>query len=289
MANLKDIKLRITSIQKTQQITRAMKMVAASKMKRATDAIVSLRPFADKLQHFMSNLNLDEELVSNLIQSDREVQAELLIVIAGDKGLCGGFNANVRKVVQAKLAENNAAGVATKMIVVGKKTVEFCKKFDSDIVESYSDIFKDIQFIHASDMVAKAKAMYESEDVDRVLVIYNKFVNAITQTVETDQLLPLEFDAEEQSDQLSADYIFEPSKAELLASIIPKYLNTQVWRSLLESNASEQAARMMAMENATNNAGDLIIQLRKEFNKIRQASITTEISEIVGGAAALQD
>jgi F-type H+-transporting ATPase subunit gamma len=288
MANLKDIKLRIAGVQKTQQITRAMKMVATSKMKRASNAIISLRPYAEKLNQFIENLDLNDEVVSNLVQSEREIKTHLIIVIAGDKGLCGGFNANVRKELQATITSDSAKGITTKLIVVGKKAQEFSKKLQVEIIASHIEIFKDIQFSHAVEILTLAKSVYESEQVDRVSVIYNQFVNVITQVVQNEQLLPLLVKRSEEPTTMS-DYIFEPSKAALLANIIPKYLTNKVWKALLESNASEQAARMMAMDNSTNNAGDMIIQLRKVYNKIRQASITTEISEIVGGAAALQD
>lgn len=288
MANLKDIKLRITSVQKTQQITKAMKMVAASKMKKATNSILSLRPFAEKLERLINHLKDDEESFVSSLMDQRAIKRSLLIVVAADKGLCGGFNTNIRKLIQQRIQENKEASIETKLIVVGKKALEFSNKLSTEILSAHVEIYKDLNFNNAVLIMKEAQAYFENATVDSVELIYNRFVNAITQLVEKEQLLPLVLDGSA-SDEDSGDYIYEPSKVELLSNLIPKHLNFKVWKALLESNASEQAARMMAMDNATNNADDMIKKLKQVYNRIRQASITTEISEIVGGAAALQE
>lgn len=287
MANLKDIKLRINSVKKTQQITRAMKMVAASKMKRATSAILAVRPFAVKLQSLIGHLVADDDLVSNVYMQNRPVRTVLLVIVAADKGLCGGFNANVRKAAQAKIKDYEDAGSAVKLMTVGNKATEFASKFETEIAYHYDNIFKDLNYSDAGDIVELISEVFLKAEVDQVDVLFNRFESAISQVPTIQQMLPLQtFDT---NDQMKHDYIYEPSKLELLSNLIPKHLNYQLWRALLESNASEQAARMMAMDSATNNAGEMIRNLQITYNKIRQASITTEISEIVGGAAALQD
>jgi F-type H+-transporting ATPase subunit gamma len=290
MASLKDIKSRISSVKKTQQITKAMKMVAASKMKKATNAIIQARPYANKLKELTSNLQSADLMQTQNLLINRPVKKVLLIVVAADKGLCGGFNNYVRRAALGAINEYKAQGILVELLTVGRKSTEFSKRFELKIVKSENTIFRELVFSSAIDIMNYAKQAFINGETDKVEVIYNRFVNAITQKVEKDQLLPVFFEpsASNEKNKYNKEYIYEPNREELISILIPRYLNFQVWRVLLESNASEQAARMMAMDSATNNAGDLIKKLRLSYNKIRQANITREISEIVGGAVALQ-
>jgi len=288
MANLKDLKLRIASVKKTQQITRAMKMVAASKMKRATDAISNTRPYAEKLKDLMSNLFSDAQAFGNQYAEERDVKRVLLLVVAADKGLCGGFNNNIRKATLAKIDEYKKQGIDVSVISVGRKAVELCAKMDGiDVLSSYPGIFLDLQFETAHQISNDLKKYFTDGTVDKVDLIYNRFVNAISQVPTTEQYLPLVVEQAEESER-KVDYIYEPNRVELISTLIPRHLNMHVWKVLLESNASEQAARMMAMDSATENAGDLIKSMNLTYNNLRQAKITSELAEIVGGAAALE-
>ena len=288
MANLKEIKMRIASVQKTQQITKAMKMVAASRMKKATDAIIATRPYAQKLHNIIQHLEDTELAFGNQYLEERELKKVLLIVIAADRGLCGSFNTNIRKKAIQTINEYKNNGIDVSLITVGKKSVEFCRKFNVDIESEYADIFKSLHFNTAEQVIEESKKLFLNEEVDRVELIYNEFQSVVSQVAVVDQVMPVRKEELENTDKDKNDYIYEPSKVELLSTLLPKYLNYHMWKALLESNASEQASKMMAMENATNNAGDLIKKLNLTYNKIRQASITTEISEIVGGSEALK-
>lgn len=293
MANLKDIKLRIASVKKTQQITRAMKMVAASKMKKATDAISNTRPYSEKMSDLMSNLFSDANAFGNQFAEVRDINTVLLLVVAADKGLCGGFNNNIRKMALAKINELKAENINVTIISVGRKAVEICRKFDGvEILSEHPNVFGSLVFDTASLVSGELKDAFSNGSADKVELIYNRFVNAITQKPTTEQFLPLvveksETESSEDSSHVT-DYIYEPNRVELISSLIPRHLNMNIWKVLLESNASEQAARMMAMDSATENAGDLIDSMNLTYNNLRQAKITSELAEIVGGAAALE-
>jgi F-type H+-transporting ATPase subunit gamma len=286
MANLKEIKMRIASVQKTQQITKAMKMVAASRMKKATDRIIAARPYAKKLHNIIQHLEDTELTFGNQYLEERELKRVLLVVIAADRGLCGSFNTNIRKKAIQTINEYKNNGIDVSLITVGKKSVEFCRKFNVDIEKEFLDVFRSLDFNTAEQVIEESKKMFLKEKVDRVELIYNEYQSVVSQIAVVDQIMPIR--KEEKNNADKSDYIYEPSKVELLSTLLPKYLNYHMWKALLESNASEQASKMMAMDNATNNAGDLIKKLNLTYNKIRQASITTQISEIVGGSEALK-
>lgn len=295
MANLKEIRSRIQSVITTQQMTRAMKMVAAAKLGRAQKNIERLRPYATKLQEIMGNIagNVSEELDSPFVQT-RQAENVLLVIVTSNRGLCGAFNTNVCKhgmeVVRTKYAEQYAAG-KVKVLPVGKKGFEFFKREGFEIVGGMNhDVYLDLSFETVNDVANIAMDGFVKGDWDRVELVFNTFKNVMTQERTNEQFLPLspsEVLDEAAAPTTSADYIFEPSKEEILTDLIPKSLRLQFYRAILESNAGEQGARMVAMDNATENAQELLKSLRLAYNQARQAAITTEILEIVAGAEAL--
>lgn len=291
MANLKEIKNRITSISSTMQITSAMKMVSAAKLKRAQDAITQMRPYAEKLQEILGNLSATLDLSENAYSEQREVKNAYIIAITSNRGLCGGFNNNVIKKSNALLADEYA-NYNTKLISVGKKANDAFKRSDvnyrPDGIGHAEDMFNDLTFERSSDLAQYLMDEFAAGNVDKVVVIYNKFKNAAVQEVTAEQFLPIV--SNEQDENASAgDYIFEPSKSEIVEDLIPKSLKIQLFKALLDSHASEHGARMTAMHKATDNAGELKRTLTLEYNKARQAAITNEILEIVGGAEALNN
>jgi F-type H+-transporting ATPase subunit gamma len=290
MANLKEIKNRITSISSTMQITSAMKMVSAAKLKRAQDAITQMRPYAEKLQEILGNLSATLDLSENAYSEQREVKNAYIIPITSNRGLCGGFNNNIIKQVNA-LLKDEYAGYNTKVITVGKKVNDAFKRSEAnyrpDGIGQAEDMFNDLTFDRSSELAQFLMDEFAAGNVDKVVVIYNKFKNAAVQEVTTEQFLPIVSNVEE--DNTSAgDYIFEPSKSEIVEDLIPKSLKIQLFKALLDSHASEHGARMTAMHKATDNASELKRTLTLEYNKARQAAITNEILEIVGGAEALK-
>lgn len=297
MANLKELKERIGSVRNTQKITSAMKLVAASKLKRATDRITDMRPYTDKLfgilQNILANVNV-EELNLNYSKEPEEVKKVLVILMTSDKGLCGGFNSNLVKKANAlindKYADINKDGNIT-LITIGKKGFDAFKKDDNlNIVDTYIDLFAKLKFENTIDVAEYAMNGFLDGIFDRVHVVYSEFKNAATQIFTEEQFLPIaEFETAEgeEEDSFQADYIFEPEKETLVKELIPKILKTEFFRFLLDTNASEHGARMVAMDAATENAGSLEKELNLVYNRQRQAAITTQILEIVGGAAAL--
>lgn len=272
------------------QITKAMKMVSASKLRRATDKIVQIRPYANQLNEVLTNIvsNLQGELNLSLAEN-REIKKVLIVVVTGDKGLCGGFNANVIKLaknlINEKYAQLNAQG-GVELLFVGKKGVDGFKAFTGYKNITYSNILGKLSFETAAEVATEVVASFERGEYDRVEVVYNMFKNAAVQIPTAEQFLPVQTSTSEQG-TASADYIFEPGKEEILESLIPKILKTQFFRFLLDSNASEHGSRMTAMDKATDNANELLKGLNIMYNRARQAAITTELSEIVSGAAAL--
>ncbi|MDC0257281.1 ATP synthase F1 subunit gamma [Crocinitomicaceae bacterium] len=291
MANLKEIKNRITSISSTMQITSAMKMVSAAKLKRAQDAITQMRPYAEKLQEILGNLSATLDLSENAYSHQREVKNAYIVAITSNRGLCGGFNNNVIKRVNA-LLKDEYAGYNTKVISVGKKVNDAFKRSDKsfrpDGIGAAEDMFNDLTFERSSELAQFLMDEFEAGKVDKVVIVYNKFINAASQEVLTEQFLPI-VPAEADENASAGDYIYEPSKSEIVDDLIPKSLKTQLFKGLLDSNASEHGARMTAMHKATDNASDLKRTLTLEYNKARQAAITNEILEIVGGAEALNN
>jgi len=289
MANLKEIKNRITSIASTMQITSAMKMVSAAKLKRAQDAITQMRPYSEKLQEILVNLSATLDLSENAFSDQRDVKKVYIIAVTSNRGLCGGFNNNIVKRVNSLLAGDYAA-YETKVIAVGKKANDTFKRTESnfrpDGIGAAEDMFNDLTFERSSDMAQFLMAEFAAGNVDKVVVVYNQFKNAAVQEVQAEQFLPI-VNPESSQESSSGDYIFEPNKSEIVEDIIPKSLKIQLFKAFLDSHASEHGARMTAMHKATDNASELKRTLTLEYNKARQAAITNEILEIVGGAEAL--
>ena len=285
MANLKEIRNRITSVSSTMQITSAMKMVSAAKLKKAQDAITAMRPYAEKLTELLQNLSSTlEGEVGGDFTKQREVNKVLLVVITSNRGLAGAFNTNAIK--EAKSRAEFYAGKQVDIFAIGKKGNDILSKTNT-VIANKSDIFDMLTFDNVSDIAQTLTDKFVSGDYDKIEVIYNQFKNAATQIVQVEQFLPL---APIKSDKpvSSGDYIFEPSKEEIVETLIPKMLKTQLYKSIRDSFASEHGARMTAMHKATDNATELRNQLKLTYNKARQASITNEILEIVGGAEALK-
>lgn len=283
MANLKDIRDRIKSIKSIQQVTGAMKMVAAAKMRKAQERMEQARPYSNRLSELIKELlpDVDRDLLPLL--DTREKSRYTYVVITSDRGLAGSFNTNVLKKAQKEIDDLGKENVD--LICIGKKARDHFRSREYNIISEYLDFWNELSFDHAIQYGKEIVERFVSGEADHVQVVYNEFVSVATQTVISEQLLPLEYDQEEQK---AEDKIFEPSKDEIVLNLIPRHLNVQVWKYLLESYASEQAARMLAMENATTNAQDMIRDLTLEFNKARQTAITMEILDIVGGAEALK-
>lgn len=288
MATLREIRTRISSIHSTQQITKAMKMVSAAKMRKAQESILAIRPYAYKLRDLISDLTatVPEDAGITLMEK-RPVANSLFVVIAADRGLCGAFNSNIfRKAVDQfkNLNQNDYA-----LYTVGRKSYEFFKKRKYPIEERKINFFNELKFDDAAEISRNLVSLFTSKKYDRIEVIYNEFKSAISQLVITEQFLPFSPDEDLERSKSQMDFIYEPDKKSILNAVIPKNLNVQIWRMLLESNAAEQGARMTAMENATENAQDMVDKLTIFYNRSRQASITTEITEIVSGAEALKE
>jgi F-type H+-transporting ATPase subunit gamma len=285
MANLKEIRNRITSVSSTMQITSAMKMVSAAKLKKAQDAITAMRPYAEKLTELLQSLSatLDGD-VGGSYTTQREVNKVLIVAITSNRGLCGAFNTNVIK--QAKLISDSYAGKQVDIFAIGKKGNDALSKTNT-VIGNKSEVFDNLTFDTVSEIAQILTDKFTSGEYDKIEIVYNEFKNAATQIVQTQQFLPL---APIKSDKpvSTGDYIFEPSKEEIVLTLIPKSLRTQLYKSIRDSFASEHGARMTAMHKATDNATELRDQLKLTYNKARQAAITNEILEIVGGAEALK-
>ncbi len=286
MANLKEIRNRIASVSSTMQITSAMKMVSAAKLKKAQDAITAMRPYANKLTELLQNLSasMDGEAGSKYADN-REVEKVLVVAITSNRGLCGAFNSNIIKQC-ASLIQGTYGDKQVDIIAIGKKANDLLGKRHT-IVANHSGIFDQLSFDNSAKIAEELMDYFTNGDYDRIELVYNKFKNAATQIVMTEQFLPIvPVQGEENS---NTDYIFEPSKPEIVAQLIPKSLKTQLFKAIRDSFASEHGARMTAMHKATDNATELRDQLRLTYNKARQAAITNEILEIVGGAEALNN
>ena len=287
MANLKEIRTRISSVQKTKQVTAAMKMVSAAKLKKAQDAIVQIRPYADKLHEILSNLTGSLNPDDNLYGIQRKADKILLIAITSNKGLCGAFNSNVIKQVnvltEGIYADQNQKGLVD-VLCIGKQANEILKKTHKVIGER-NNLYDDLSFENVSQLAESIMAEFVEGKYDKVELVYNQFKNAGVQILTTEQFLPVEH--EEEENHIQSEYIFEPNKEEIVQDLIPKSLKTQFFKAMLDSFASEHGARMTAMHKATDNASDLLQDLNLTYNKARQAAITNEILEIVSGANAL--
>lgn len=291
MANLKEIRNRITSVGSTMQITSAMKMVSAAKLKRAQDAVTKMRPYAQKLHQILSNLSASLDTSENVYSSPREVKNVLLVVVSSNRGLCGGFNNYVIKEA-LRQARDVYKDKNVSVITIGKKATDTFKKSNynikgSDLPKQLDELWGNLKFANASAIAQKIIDAYKSKHIDKVVLVYNRFKNVATQIVTVEQYLPI-VQSETKQGAAQLDYIFEPSKEEIVNELIPKSLKVQFYSALLDSHAGEHGARMTAMHKATDNASALNKKLKLEYNKARQAAITNEILEIVGGAEALK-
>lgn len=291
MASLKEVRIRIASVNSTQQITSAMKMVAASKLRKAQTGILQLRPFAQKQLMLLRQLSVGSENalpggLSGKPNSDRV----LLVVLSSNRGLCGAFNSNVIKQANALINEFESDNQKTEvsLITIGKKATEFFSKANSKVIESYDDIYDNLNFEQAAKLGNHLMELFTSHQYGKIFLVYHQFKNAVIQYLITEQFLPIERLSEEESEGAGLDYIFDPSRDEILTSLVPRILKTQLYKALLDSWASEQGARMTSMSQATDNASELLKALKLTYNKARQAAITNEINEIVSGAEALK-
>ena len=287
MPSLKEVRIRIASVNSTQQITKAMKMVSAAKLRRAQENMFQMRPYAQKLSQMLGTVSAGADSAqSNPYRKVRTVQKALVIVVTSDRGLCGAFNANVAKAAAAHIethyGKNNA-----EIMPIGKKGAEFFQRRGYKVNGKYTDTYQNLSFAKVRVAAEDAMNGFLEGQYDEVVIVFNEFKNVATQILRTEQFLPIVEKKETKKQSTKTNYIFEPSEDEIVSELIPKSLKIQLYRAVLESNASEHGARMTAMDKATENAGDLLRALRLEYNRSRQAAITKEILEIVGGAEAL--
>jgi len=292
MANLKEVRNRIVSVTSTQQITKAMKMVSAAKLKRATSAIIQLRPYANKMRDILANLSGSLEESNSPFIQEREPNKVLIITISSNRGLAGAFNMNVIKtannLISEKYSEQFRKG-NVHIVAIGKKVQDFYEKRKYNVIGNNNELYSDLTFENASKITEAIMAGFAKGQYDRVELVYNLFKNAAVQILTTEQLLPVPKAAPLTATATQTDYILEPSQEEIVEQLIPKSIKTQVYKAILDSHASEHGARMTAMDKATENAGDLLKALKLSYNQARQAAITTELTEIVSGAAALSN
>ena len=290
MANLKEVRIRIASVQSTQQITKAMKMVSAAKLKRATNAIIQLRPYATKLKEILVNLSSSLEGSSSPFIQEREPNKILIVVVSSNRGLAGAFNMNVIKTANNLIADKYSSQYKSgnvSIVAIGKKSQDFYEKRNYKVVGNNNEVYSSLTFENVTKITDSIMAGFEKGEYDKVELVYNRFKNAAVQILTTEQLLPLP-KAETSTDASSnIDYILEPSKEEIVEQLIPKSIKIQLYKAVLDSHAAEHGARMTSMDKATENAGDLLKALKLSYNQARQAAITTELTEIVSGAAAL--
>lgn len=288
---LKEVRNRIKSVQSTQQITKAMKMVSAAKLRRAQDSIIQMRPYAKKLQEMLSNIVSNSEIEGgNPLAMERPVEKVLMIVITSDRGLAGAYNANVIKAAKQTIQDKYSAQYTKGNVTIwsiGKKGYEHFVKNNYKVSDAYKDIFLNLKFETVQAASVAAVNAYSAKEFDAVEVVYSEFKNAATQRFATEQFLPIPKTVGTAS-TVKSDFIFDPNIEELIAELMPKILNTQLYKAVLDANASEHGARMTAMDKASENANELLRSLKISYNRARQAAITTELTEIVSGAAALQ-
>ena len=283
MASLKDLRNKIKSIKSIQQVTNAMKMVAAAKLRKSQENMEKARPYTNAIEGMINHLipDIDRSLLP--ILETREIKKKLFLVVSADRGMAGAFNSNIIKATEQKVKEFGTSNSV--LICIGKKSHDYFKRREYNILESYRDFWNTLDISIALKIGEIIIDKYLNKEIDAVEVIYNEFISVASQKLICKSFLPITYEAD---DKESCDLLYEPSKESVVKTLIPKHLNVQLWQFLLESNASEQAARMVAMENATENAGEMISDLSIEYNKARQAAITTEIIEIVSGANALE-
>ena len=285
MPSIKEVKNRIGSVKSTQQLTKAMKMVAAAKLKRAQDKVLQLRPYSNKLNDILFNLS---NSVTNELFLERDVKKVLVVIIGSDKGLCGSFNSYVLKMFSSFNAGSGINSNAISVLPIGKKTYDFFKKNNFNLIDKYWNMLNGFNYGNGSEIFNFIIESYVNSEFDKVVIIYNEFKNVAVQKSVVEDLLPISKSIKGQNENnTNYNFIFEPNKAKIIEKLIPQTLKTQLLKAVLESNASEQGSRMTAMSQATDNAGELLKELRLTYNRTRQAAITKEILEIVGGAEAL--
>jgi F-type H+-transporting ATPase subunit gamma len=287
MANLIDIRRRIRSVKNTRQITKAMKMVAAARLRRSQDRILATRPYALEIRKVIGNLAARVGRAKHPLLAAREEKRVLLVVVSGDKGLAGSFNANVLRRAQEAIRAAQSAGREVALLLLGKKGNDFFRRRSTPVRKGHSNLFTNVAYAQAQEIAADIAAAYAEGEYDAVHVVYNAFKSMLTQELTEETLLPISTRPEQQ-EGISREYLFEPKAEEILAELLPRYLTFQVYRILLESQAAEHAARMSAMDSATKNAGEMIDRLTLRYNRARQAAITTQLIEVVSGANALE-
>jgi F-type H+-transporting ATPase subunit gamma len=288
---LKEVRNRIKSVQSTQQITKAMKMVSAAKLRRAQDAITQMRPYAQKLQEMLGNIVSNNDGGINVsLAAERTVEKVLIIIVTSDRGLCGGYNSNLIKLAKQTAKDKYPTQLAkgnVQFLPIGKKGYEHFNKGGFKVMDKYWDIFTGLSFEKVQAAAGYAMEAFSNKEVDAVELVYSEFKNAATQAFVAEEFLPVK-KVQGKAGNKKADFIFEPDKDTLIAELMPKILNTQLYKAVLDANASEHGARMTAMDKASDNANELLKSLKISYNRARQAAITTELTEIVSGAAALQ-
>lgn len=292
MPSLKEVKSRISSVISTQQITKAMKMVAAAKLRKSQDRIMQMRPFAQRLSYLLQNVSSAGSEGQSWYNTIREEKRILLVVVSSDRGLCGSFNSNVLKasvrLAQEKYSDQWKSGNVT-ILPIGKKALEFFgKRANYKMVDKYSDLIQNLTFERASALAEFLMKSFEKGEYDKIEIVYNEFKNVATQILRTEQYLPILPVASKSKAAVEVDYIYQPNREEIVSGLIPKSLKVQLFKAVLDSNAAENGARMTAMDKATDNAGELLKELKLTYNRTRQAAITKEILEIVAGAEALK-
>lgn len=296
MATLREIRRRIVGIKSTQQITKAMKMVAAARLRRAQEAILNFRPFANTISNLLNQLFSYTENYENVLLRVRDPKKITVVVVTSDRGLCGSFNSNLLRYTEELLKieyKNYLDSKNLNLVCIGKKGADYFTRRNYPIQEKYVNFFSSLSYENSVNIIHKLTTDFVSGKTDKVIVVYNEFKSVISQVIRTVQILPILIEQKEEATSKKfheiVDFIFEPEKEKILNSLLPKYLEVQMWRILLESNASEQGARMTAMDNATENAKELIKILSLSYNRARQAAITKELLEIVAGADALKE
>ncbi|MDR3665618.1 MAG: ATP synthase F1 subunit gamma [Ignavibacteriaceae bacterium] len=291
MATLRDIKSRIKGVKSTQQITKAMKMVAAAKLRRAQESVINARPYARKISELISHLITEDDMVNNPFIIQREIKNIAYVIVTADRGLCGAFNNNILKESVRQLSNNDASipGVTSHIYCIGKKSSDFYKRREYPVAGNVSGIFSTLKYDSSLTITRELIDKYLDNSFDKIIIIYNEFKSIIQQRIVTEQFLPIPIKLNNEEGIKQIDFIFEPGQREVFNYLLPKHLKAQIWRILLESNAAELGAKMTAMDNATTNAKELIRTLQLTYNKERQAAITKEILEIVSGANAQKE
>jgi F-type H+-transporting ATPase subunit gamma len=287
MPTLREVRNRIGGVRKTQKITRAMKMVAAAKLRRAQIRLMSARPYARKMMELLGDLSHVAELQGADLIAQREMNNLVIVVVTSDRGFCGAFNANLIRAVQTHIAAQ-PAGLGIQLLCIGKKGVDYFGKRGYTLIGRHVGVYSNLIFPWAQSLATELMARYRKGECDRVDIIYNEFKSAALQRIVVEQFIPIPPPQVSVPRARTVDFIYEPGRVSILLSLLPRYLNFQIWRVLLESSTAEEGARMAAMENATENAEEMITTLQLQYNKARQAAITKELLEVVSGAEALR-